>query len=155
MASLNKATLIGNLGRDAELRYTGGGQAVASFSLATNENFKNKSGEWEKRTEWHRIVTWARLAEFCGEHLTKGKQVYVEGRIQTREWEDREGNKRTTTEINAQRVLLLGSRGDAGDRDLGDRDPGDRDAGDRDEGEPRPAAAAPPTPLPGDDDIPF
>ena len=145
MASLNKATLIGNLGKDPELRYTGAGQAVASFTMATNENFKNKSGEWEKRTEWHRIVTWARLAEFCGEHLSKGKQVFVEGRIQTRDWEDREGNKRTTTEINAQRVLLLGSRADAGDRDMDQRDAS----------EPRPGPSGPATPLPADDDIPF
>ena len=135
MASLNRVTLIGNLGRDPELRYTATGQAVANFTLATNESFKNRSGEWEKRTEWHRIVVWARLAEFCGEHLAKGKQVYVEGRIQTRDWEDREGQKRTTTEINAQRVQLLGPRPDGGfQADGGDPGPTDSSAPENDPG---------------------
>ena len=113
MAGLNKVILIGNLGRDPELRYTANGQAVANFTLATTESWTNKSGEREQRTEWHRIVTWGRLAEICGEHLSKGKQVYVEGRLQTREWEDREGNKRKTTEVTANQVLMLGRRGDA------------------------------------------
>ena len=112
MAGLNKVILIGNLGRDPELRYTANGQPVANFTLATTESWTNKSGEREQRTEWHRIVTWGRLAEICGEHLNKGKQVYVEGRLQTREWEDREGNKRKTTEVTANQVLMLGRRGD-------------------------------------------
>jgi single-strand DNA-binding protein len=114
MAGLNKAILIGNLGRDPELRYTAGGQPVANFTLATTESWANRSGEREQRTEWHRIVAWGKLAEIAGEYLSKGKQVYVEGRIQTREWEDREGNKRRTTEVNAQQILMLGRRGETG-----------------------------------------
>ena len=112
MAGLNKVILIGNLGRDPELRYTQSGQAVANFTLATNESWTNRNGEREEHTEWHRIVAWAKLAEICGEYLSKGKQVYVEGRLQTREWEDKEGNKRHTTEIKADKLLMLGSRGD-------------------------------------------
>jgi len=115
MASVNKVILVGNVGRDPELRYTQGGQPVASFSIATNERFKDKDGNWKDRTEWHRIVAWARLAEICGEYLRKGSQVYVEGRIQTRDWEDKEGNKRQTTEIVALSMQMLGRRGgDAG-----------------------------------------
>jgi single-strand DNA-binding protein len=113
MASLNKAILIGNLGRDPEVRYTPDGTAVATFSIATSEAWNDKStGEKKERTEWHRIVMFGKLAEISGEYLAKGKQVYVEGRIQTREWEDKEGNKRTTTEIVASQMLMLGSRAD-------------------------------------------
>lgn len=107
---LNKAILIGNLGRDPEVRYTPGGLAVANFSLATSETWTNKEGEKETRTEWHKIVAWGKLGEICGEYLSKGRQVYIEGRIQTREWEDRDGNKRYTTEINASQMIMLGSR---------------------------------------------
>jgi single-strand DNA-binding protein len=120
MASVNKVILVGNVGRDPELRYTQGGQPVASFSIATNERFKDKSGEWKDRTEWHRIVAWARLAEICGEYLKKGSPVYVEGRIQTRDWEDKEGNKRQTTEIVALSMQMLGRRGDSGGPSMGD-----------------------------------
>ncbi len=108
MASVNKVILIGNLGKDPELRYTPNGTAVGNFNIATNEVWTDKNGEKKTRTEWHRIVTWAKLAETCGEFLSKGKQVYVEGSIQTRSWDDKEGNKRTTTEIRAQRVVMLG-----------------------------------------------
>lgn len=108
MASVNKVILIGNLGKDPELRYTPNGTAVGNFNIATNEVWTDRNGEKQTRTEWHRIVTWAKLAETCGEFLTKGKQVYVEGSIQTRSWDDKEGNKRTTTEIKAQRVVMLG-----------------------------------------------
>lgn len=111
MASVNKVILVGNVGRDPELRYTQGGQPVASFSVATNERFKDRDGNWKDRTEWHRIVAWARLAEICGEYLRKGSQVYIEGRIQTRDWEDKEGNKRQTTEIVALTMQMLGRRG--------------------------------------------
>ncbi len=97
MASLNKVLLIGNTGRDPEVRYTASGTAVASFSLATSEKFKNKSGEWEERTEWHNIILWGRLAEIAGEYLTKGKTVFIEGRLQTRKWQDRDGKDRFTT----------------------------------------------------------
>jgi single-strand DNA-binding protein len=108
MASVNKVILIGNLGRDPELRYTQSGQAVANFTLATSERFANKSGEQQERTEWHRIVAWGKTGELCAQYLSKGRSVYIEGRLQTREWEDKEGQKRSTTEIVAQNVTFLG-----------------------------------------------
>jgi single-strand DNA-binding protein len=108
MAGVNKVILVGNLGTDPELRYTPSGKAVANFSLATNEQWTNKDGEKEERTEWHRIVAWGRLGEICGEYLSKGSQVYIEGKIQTRPWEDRDGNKRYTTEVIAQTMQMLG-----------------------------------------------
>jgi len=110
MAGVNKAILVGNLGRDPELRYTASGQPVCTFSLATTENWV-KEGKREERTEWHRIVVWGKAAENCANYLAKGRQVYIEGRIQTNEWEDKEGQKRKTTEINAQTVQFLGNRG--------------------------------------------
>ncbi len=110
MAAVNKAILIGNLGKDPELRYTPGGQAVASFSLATSEKWRDKDGVMQDRTEWHNIVVWGRQAETAKEYLTKGRQIYVEGRIQTRSWDDKDGNKRNTTEIVAQSIKFLGSR---------------------------------------------
>ena len=109
MASVNKAIIVGNLGSDPEVRYTPSGQAVASFSIATREQWTSKNGEKGEKTEWHRIVAWARLGEICGEYLHKGSQVYIEGRIQTRSWDDRDGNKRYTTEIVAQTMQMLGS----------------------------------------------
>ncbi len=109
MAGINKVILIGNLGRDPELRYTQNGQPVANFSLATSENWTDKtSGEKVEKTEWHRIVVWGRTAEHCSQYLAKGRTVYIEGRLQTRDWEDKEGQKRSTTEINAQTVQFLG-----------------------------------------------
>lgn len=142
MASVNKVILVGHLGRDPELRYTPGGTAVANFSLATNEAWTDKSGEKQERTEWHRIVVWGKQAEIAGEYLKKGKQIFIEGSLQTREWNDREGNKRQTTEIRAQRLIMLG-RGEG-----------------RSEG--RAGAASPQGgeefdqgPPAGDDDIPF
>ncbi len=111
MASINKVILIGNLGRDPEIRYTASGTAVANFTIATTDNWTNKDGTKEARTEWHRIVAWGRLGEICGEYLSKGKSVYIEGRIQTREWEDKEGNKRQTTEIVAYQMQMLGGKG--------------------------------------------
>lgn len=107
---LNKAILIGNLGRDPEMRYTPSGVAVANFSIATSETWTNKDGEKETRTEWHRIVAFGKLGEICGEYLAKGRQVYIEGRIQTRDWEDKEGIKRYTTEIVANQMIMLGSK---------------------------------------------
>jgi single-strand DNA-binding protein len=112
MASINKVILIGNLGSDPEVRYTPNGTAVASFNVATNESWNNKEGKKEERTEWHKIVVWAKLAELCGEYLSKGRPVYVEGRLQTREWNDKEGNKRYTTEIVAQTIQFLGAPGE-------------------------------------------
>lgn len=114
MAGINKAILVGNLGKDPEIRYSPNGLAVATFSLATTERYKD-----EDRTEWHKIVAFGRLAEICGEYLAKGKQVYIEGRIQTRDWEDRDGNKRYTTEIVANTMQMLGSAGGGGQRSSG------------------------------------
>jgi len=111
MASVNKVILVGNLGRDPELRYTQSGQAVANFTLATTERFSNRDGDRQERTEWHRIVAWGRTAELCAQYLSKGRSVYIEGRLQTREWEDKEGQKRRTTEITAQTVQFLGGSG--------------------------------------------
>lgn len=116
MAGVNKAILIGNLGRDPELRYTPSGQPVANFTLATTESWNKRDGSGrEEKTEWHRIVAWGRTAELCAQYLAKGRTVYVEGRLQTREWEDKEGKKQRTTEIVAQTVQFLGgNRGAAG-----------------------------------------
>jgi single-strand DNA-binding protein len=108
MASLNKVILIGNLGRDPEVKYTQNGTAVANLNVATNEVWTDKAGQKQERTEWHRVVVWGKQAQVLGEHLTKGKQIFVEGSLQTRSWDDREGNKRYTTEIRAARVLMLG-----------------------------------------------
>lgn len=142
MAGVNKAILIGNLGRDPELRYTQNGQAVVNFTLATTENWNDRaSGEKQERTEWHRIVAWGRTGELCAQYLSKGRTVYIEGRIQTREWEDKEGQKRRTTEINAHTVQFLGGQRGAG---------GEDSAAKRSANESQPAS--PPAP---DDDIPF
>ena len=111
MAGVNKAILIGNLGADPEIRYTSNGTAVAKFRIATTERWTNANGEKEERTEWHRIVAFGRLGEICGEYLAKGKQVYVEGRLQTRNWEDKDGGQRTTTEIVAVGMQMLGTAG--------------------------------------------
>ena len=146
MASVNKVILVGNLGRDPELRYTQSGSAVANFTVATNERWRDKDGNNQERTEWHRIVVWGRTAENCAQYLQKGRSVYIEGRLQTREWEDKDGNKRNTTEVNALAVQFLGGRdapgggggGGSGGGGKGD-DPGYGDPG-----------GAPPG-----DDIPF
>src|SRR5262245_5348886 len=142
MASVNKVILIGNLGRDPELKYTPQQNAVCNFTLATNERFTDRSGAKQERTEWHRIVVWGKQAEICQKYLKKGKQVYIEGTLTTREWNDKDGNKRYTTEIKALRVQMLGSRGEAPEEVR-------EEAG---------AAAAPfsePDPEFSDDDIPF
>jgi single-strand DNA-binding protein len=117
MAGVNKVILVGRLGADPEVRYTGSGTAVANFNMATSSSYTDKSGEKTEKTEWHRIVAFGKLGEICGEYLAKGKQVYVEGRLQTRDWEDRDGNKRKTTEIVAGTMQMLGA---AGDRVRGD-----------------------------------
>ena len=115
MASgVNKVILIGNLGSDPEVRYTQGGQAFANFNIATSESWTDKAGQRQDKTEWHKIVAWGKLAELCGEYLSKGRQVYVEGKLQTRPWEDRDGNKRSTTEVTAREITFLGSRGGDG-----------------------------------------
>jgi len=110
---VNKVILIGNLGADPEVRFTPGGQAVANFRIATSETWNDKNGQKQERTEWHRIVVWGKLAELCGEYLKKGRQCYVEGRLQTREWTDKENRKNYTTEVVANSVVFLGGR-DAG-----------------------------------------
>ncbi|HEV2298833.1 MAG TPA: single-stranded DNA-binding protein [Candidatus Acidoferrales bacterium] len=111
--SVNKVILVGRLGRDPETRYTGSGQAVANFTMATDSTYKDRAGERQKRTEWHRIVAWGKLAEICQQYLKKGSQIYIEGRLQTREWEDKSGQKRSTTEIVASDMRMLGSRADS------------------------------------------
>ena len=151
--SLNKVMLLGRLGRDPEVRYTGSGKAMATFSLATSTRWRDQDGNDQERTEWHRIVAWGRLGEICGEYLSKGKQVYIEGRIQTRDWEDQEGAKRTTTEIVAGDMIMLGGGGYSDDRG---RDSRQSDRGDRGSQAPseRPQERSY-QPPPPEDDIPF
>jgi single-strand DNA-binding protein len=113
MSGVNKVILVGNLGADPTMRYTPSGTAVANFNLATTERFTNRNGERDSRTEWHRVVAWGRLAEICNQYLKKGKQIYVEGRLQTRTWEDQTGAKRYTTEVTALNMVMLGRVGEA------------------------------------------
>lgn len=150
---VNKVILIGNLGADPEVRFTPGGQAVANFRIATSESWTDKQGQKQERTEWHRIVVWGKLAELCGEYLKKGRQCFVEGRLQTREWQDKEGKKNWTTEVVAREVTFLGGKGEgasSGPRngrqpeDLGPPPPGMEDGGHGGGNN-----------APQDDDIPF
>jgi single-strand DNA-binding protein len=110
--SVNKVILVGRLGRDPETRFTSGGQAIANFSVATDESYKDRNGERQKRTEWHKIVVWGKQAEIAQQYLKKGSLVFIEGRIQSREWQDKEGQKRTSFEIVATNFRMLGGRGD-------------------------------------------
>src|SRR5262245_2444879 len=119
MASVNKVILVGNLGADPELRYTNSGTAVANFRIATNEQWTDKNGEKQERAEWHHIVAWGKLGEICGKYLKKGRSVYIEGRLQTRQWEDQQGAKRYTTEVVAQTMQMLGRPGEISG-DVGD-----------------------------------
>ena len=112
--SVNRAILVGRLGRDPETRYTSGGQAVCNFTLATDETYKDRNGERQKRTEWHRIVVWGKQAEIAQQYLHRCSLIFVEGRIQTRQWDDREGQKRTTVEIVASNFRMLGGRSEGG-----------------------------------------
>lgn len=121
MAGVNKVILIGNLGADPEVRYTPSGTAVANFRIATSEQWTNKDGEKGERTEWHKIVAWGRLGEVCGEYLHKGRQVYIEGKLQTKAWEDRDGNKRYTTEVIAYIMQMLGPAGKGGTSEMDER----------------------------------
>ncbi|MEX2455864.1 MAG: single-stranded DNA-binding protein [Balneolaceae bacterium] len=114
MSSLNKAMIIGRLGADPEVRYTQSNTAVATMNVATTERYKDRNGEQQENTEWHRVVAWSRLAEICQEYLKKGSLVYFEGPIQTNEWEDKEGQKRYTTEIKALNMQMLDSKGSSG-----------------------------------------
>lgn len=141
MASVNKAILIGNLGADPELRYTSNGTAVASFNMATTERYKDKNGDQQERTEWHSIVCWGRMGELANEYLRKGRSVYIEGRIQTRNYEDKDGIKRYKTEIVAQQMQFLGGRGQEGSQSERQDDSSNR--------QPEPEIPA------DDDDLPF
>ena len=141
MAGINKTIFIGNWRKDPEIRYTPSGLGVANFNIATSETWTNKEGEKETRTEWHRIVAFGKLAEICGEYLSKGKQVYIEGRIQTRDWEDQNGVKRYTTEVVANQMQMLGTRDSANAA--------------RPQGPPAADFPGAPPQTPGDDDIPF
>ena len=154
MGSVNKVILVGNLGRDIELRYTPGGTAVGKLRIATTDTWTDKnSGQRQERTEWHSVDVWGRQAETLQEYLLKGKQIYVEGRLQTRQWEDRDGNKRYSTDVRADRVVLLGGRGDGGGRrfDAG----GDGGDGGRQAPTPADQNAAGGSPNLTEDDIPF
>ncbi len=143
--SVNKVILVGNVGKDPEVRYSQSGTPVANFSLATNERFKDRSGEWQDRTEWHNIVAWQRLAEIVGEYVAKGSKVYIEGKLQTTSWEDRQsGERKYRTEIVARDLLLLGPREHAG---------GDRQGPTRNENEDQPSDAGSGEIV--DQDIPF
>jgi single-strand DNA-binding protein len=108
MGSVNRVILIGNLGRDAELKYTQGGAAVLTMNMATTETWNDKQGNKQEKTEWHRVIVWGKMAESLAEYLVKGKQVYVEGQLQTHAWDDKDGNKKYTTEVRANRIVLLG-----------------------------------------------
>jgi single-strand DNA-binding protein len=123
MASVNKVILIGNLGRDPEVRYMPSGDAVATLNLATTEKWKDKNGEAQEQTEWHRISFFGRQAEICGEYLRKGSSIYVEGRLQTRKWTDKDGNERYTTEIRGDRMQMLGGRSGSAGFDNSTREP--------------------------------
>lgn len=144
MSGVNKVIIVGNLGADPTVRYTAGGAPVANFNVATSERFNNKAGEREERTEWHRVVAFGKLAEICEKYLKKGKQVYVEGRLQTRQWEDQQGQKRYMTEIVAQNMQMLGRVGETG---------GDFPSQDYSNNEPAPQGA--PAGGTEDDDLPF
>ncbi len=149
--SVNKVILIGRLGRDPELKYTPSGAPVAKFSLATDESFKDRTGEQQKRTEWHNIIAWNKLAEICGQYLTKGKQIYIEGSIRSRQWDDKQtGQKRTAYEIIAQRMQMLGSRSDS-ERPAAAGAAASRAEGEPPEPPPEPSSA----PEITDEDIPF
>ena len=155
--SVNKVILVGRLGKDPELKYTPSGAPVAKFSLATDDSFKDKTGEKQEHTEWHNIVAWNKLAEICGEYLTKGKLIYIEGTIRSRQWQDQSGNKRTSYEIIANQMQMLGSKSDSPGGGM-NRPAQDRPAPERHApGAASPAgeSIAPSEPEISDDDIPF
>ena len=159
--SVNKVILVGRLGRDPETRFTGGGQAVANFSMATDESYKDKNGERQKRTEWHKIVVWGKQAEIAQQYLKKGSLIFIEGRIQSREWQDKEGQKRTSFEIVASNFRMLGGRSDGaaagasasggGGATRGGGDDFESHAG----GDEHPGGGASSGPEISDEDIPF
>ena len=152
MASVNKVILVGNLGKDPEVRYMPSGDAIANISLATTDSWKDKNGEKQEKTEWHKVAFFGKLAEIAGEYLKKGSQVYVEGRLQTRKWQDKEGHDRYTTEIVADRMQMLGSRSGGGNFEVQEKAPsGARESG----GTSKPAAKKGADFEDFEDDIPF
>ena len=159
--SVNKVILVGRLGRDPETRYTSGGQAVANFSVATDETYKDKAGERQKRTEWHKIVVWGKQAEIAQQYLKKGSLIFIEGRIQSREWQDKEGQKRTSFEIVATNFRMLGGRGDGAGGGAGSYGGGaraeehDQSGPGDDFGAPSGGGGGPSGPEISDEDIPF
>jgi single-strand DNA-binding protein len=158
MASVNKVILIGNLGRDPETRYTTGGDAVTNLRIATTDTWKDKSGEKQEKTEWHTVVLFGRQAEIAGEYLKKGRPVYIEGRLQTRKWTDKEGVEKYSTEVVGDRMQLLGSRdgGGGGDTEFaGGGSGGKREGGGASTGSAKPAGGAKKNVDDFDDDIPF
>jgi single-strand DNA-binding protein len=154
--SVNKVILIGNLGKDPEVKYTQGGMPVAKFTLATNDRFKDKEGQWQDRTEWHNIVAFQRLAEIVGEYLKKGGKCFIEGSLRTSSWDDKEtGQKKYKTEIIANDLVMLSGRGEGAGDDSGGRSRGASVAGNNfDQSAPEPQHAAASTPI-SDEDIPF
>jgi single-strand DNA-binding protein len=158
MASVNKVILLGNLGRDPETRYTTGGDAVTNLNIATSEQWKDKSGEKQERTEWHRVVLFGRQAEIAGEYLKKGRSVYIEGRLQTRKYTDKDGVEKYSTEIVAERMQLIGGGRDSGGGAGGDAEfasAGPSTTTRREGAAPKPAAGAKKNVDDFDDDIPF
>ena len=153
--SLNKCMIIGNLGRDPEMRYTPSGQAVTQFTVAVNRNYKDQQGERQEETEWFRVVAWGQQAEFAAEYLRKGAKVFVEGRLQTRQWEGQDGQKRYTTELVANTIQNLERRAREDTGDGGSQIPPERPQ--RAQGAPKPAGPAGPSeqPEPDYDDLPF
>lgn len=149
MASVNKVIVLGNLGNDPEYRSTPSGQGVCTLSIATNEKWKDKNtGDMQERTEWHRVVVWGRLADLCRDYLSKGRSVYIEGRLQTRKWEDKQGQTRYTTEIIAQTVQFIGARGEGGGQNYGSGQSSSSSSQSS-------AGGDEPPPFGDDDDIPF
>jgi single-strand DNA-binding protein len=153
--SLNKVMLLGNLGRDPEVRYTASGKAVATFTVATSLTWRDQEGTDQEKTEWHRIVAWGRLGEICGEYLSKGQKVYIEGRIQSRDWEDQDGNRRTTVEIVANDMIMLGGAGASQERGAEDSRRRAQPAGSKRQTAPGGAGERPYYPPPPEDEIPF
>jgi single-strand DNA-binding protein len=150
--SVNKVILLGNLGKDPEVKYTPSGTPVAKLTLATNERFKDKDGQWQDRTEWHNVVLWQRLAEIAGEYLKKGSKVYIEGKLQTRSWDDKQTNqKRYMTEVVANEIVLLSGRGEGGEHARGAAVSGNNFDQRTPEHEPASATSSPIS----DEDIPF
>lgn len=156
MAGVNKVILVGHLGSDPEVRYPSSGTAVASFNIAISRSWNSRDGQRQEKTEWVKIVAWEKLAEICGQHLSKGRQVYVEGELQTREWTDKEGNKRKTTEVRARDVQFLGSKDGGGRRAGGEGS----DRGGMQDGGSHSSSSSSEShtnygPPPGEDDVPF